>query len=198
MQNCPTLSPVQSSKAKLNLPRNRKQTSAISSCFSLFHAENDTEKNSVKKRANRSCVWIRRIDFKGNLGLFWRRGAARREWIFLVKGTPNVVFIFFNGTVMVKLTFSHCKKSKAVTYFLPGFSSLKRDVLGAVIRNGSSRNFEIVFFKYHSGNVTPKFFCFNLFSSAPEKPHVDPKTHCFWDEMNLSRWIYVGFLRIHS
>ena len=80
---------------------------------------------------------------------------------------------------MVELTFSHCKKSKTVTYFLPEFSSLNRDVLGAVIQNGSSENFEIVFSKYHGGNVASTFFCLSLFSFVPEKPHVDPKTHCF-------------------
>ena len=35
---------------------------------------------------------------------------------------------FFIGTVMSEVTFSRRENSKPVTYFLPGFSSLKRDV----------------------------------------------------------------------
>ena len=37
-------------------------------------------------------------------------------------------------------------------------------------------------------------FCSNLFSFVPEKPHVDPEKYCFWDGMNLSRWVYVELL----
>ena len=48
---------------------------------------------------------------------------------------------------------------------------------------------------YLTKEVAFKIVCFWLFSFVPEKPHVDPKKHCFWDRMSLGRWVDVEFLR---
>ena len=65
------------------------------------------------------------------------------------------------------------------------------------IRNGSTKVFwtpDQSFFGHLTKNLALRPFCSSLFSSVPEKPHVDPKKHCFWDGMNLGHWVYVGFL----
>ena len=96
---------------------------------------------------------------------------------------------------MVELTFGGCKHSKRVTRVLPRFSSMKKGRWGAAFRNGSTKNFGLLSFQYLTKNVAIRMFCSSLFNFVPDKLHVDRKKHFFWDGINLSYWVYVGFLR---
>ena len=89
---------------------------------------------------------------------------------------------------MVELTFGRCNDPKLVMNFRPGFI-LEKGRLGAAIRNGWTKNFEIKFFGYLKLNF------FWLSSFVPEEFPVDQKLYCFSDRMNLVLQVYVGFLR---
>ena len=57
--------------------------------------------------------------------------------------------------------------------------------------NGSTKNFQKMFFGYLIQNETLKCFCFNLFSVVPEKPYVD-------QEYIFLRWDEIGSLGLHG
>ena len=75
-----------------------------------------------------------------NPALFWRRGAARREWMSLARGKGNVVFyiVYWYGDVwtkfwpLQKLKTSHGPSSRIFDF--------EKARLGATIENGSTKN----------------------------------------------------------
>ena len=100
-------------------------------------------------------------------------------------GVPRF-FVFFIRTAMVDLTFNRWESSKNSHVLSSRIFILEKALWGGAIRNGSTKNFKMMIFGYLTKYGAFDVFCFSLFAFVPEKPHVDPKKHCFWDGMNLA------------
>ena len=121
---------------------------------------------------------------KGNSLLFWGHSAAHRERISLAQGSKNTFFVFFIGTVMVKLTLAVAKIPKQSRTFFQDFHPWKGTF-------GCRNWIEMTFFGYLTKNVALKVIYFSPFRFVTEKAHVDPKQHFFgmgWTWVVGSTW----------
>ena len=83
---------------------------------------------------------------------------------------------FLIGSTLVR-----CKNSKTVTYFLLGFSSLRRGVFGTAWYSKWPDNiFRTMVFRYFNKKVALNIFCSSLLSFVPEIPHMDQRTTSKW------------------
>ena len=113
--------------------------------------------------------------------------------LHIIWGTS--IFITFRWYCDVWTNFWSLQKFKISHVLSLGVFSLEQRGLGAATQYVSTKSFNKVFSRDLTKNVAFKIACFRLFSFMPEKPQVDPKTHCFWDGTNLDRWVYMEFLQ---
>ena len=130
--------------------------------------------------------------FKGNPGAFLEAW-CRSSGMDIPSRTASRVsfFIFFIDAIVIELKFGRCQHSKPVLCFLPGFHPSK-GMFGWRIRNGSTNEFRSNLFWLHYQKRSTFIFCSSLFSLY-QGTASGPKEHCFWDGMNLGRWVHVTF-----
>ena len=97
-------------------------------------------------------------------------------------------FIFFYWYCVVWANFWPLQKlKKPAICFLPGLSSLKRDVWVTQSKMARPKVSGQRLLDIFTKNAAFLIFLFRLFSFVSKKSHVDPQKHCFWDGMNLGR-----------
>ena len=94
--------------------------------------------------------------------------------------------VWINFWPLQKLKISHVLSSRILIR--------EKGRLGVTIQNGGKTNFEMKFVGYPTKNVALKSFWLLVFGFFARETACGPKKHCFWDGMNLSHWVYVGFL----
>ena len=83
------------------------------------------------------------------------------------------IFVFFIALILVELTVDHCQNTKQSRAIFQDFY-LWTITFGSSIHNGSTENFEIMFFGYLTKNLSLEFQGLRPLCLASKKSHVYP------------------------
>ena len=148
---------------------------------------------TINRNTDQFCT---KYFLKGNPTLFLKAWCLSSEMDIPRTRRRELRFLsFVIGAVVGEMTFGRCKNSKRFTYFLPGFSSLKKNVWVPQFENGSIKKFRNwgVFCIPYEKRSTQKF-SFQSIQCLCQRNRMWTQKNCFWDGTNLGRWVYVGLL----